>query len=100
MTDENEKGTAREGSQALVKSLGGQAIQDVEVQVQAVLGRATLRVHQMLKLGRGAVVEFRSKTDDPVELYVDNVLIGKGEVIVTPEDKIGVTLTEVVKAQN
>ena len=67
------------------------------VNVAVVLGKAHLRVHQLLKLGRGAVVELDRKTNEPVEVYANDRLIAHGEVIITDGDKIGVTLTEVIK---
>jgi flagellar motor switch protein FliN/FliY len=60
--------------------------------------QANLRVNQLLKLGRGAVVELEQRTSDPVEIFANDVLIAKGEVVITSGDKIGVTLTELVKS--
>ncbi|MSO99163.1 MAG: flagellar motor switch protein FliN [Rhodospirillaceae bacterium] len=74
------------------------AINNVDVEIAVVLGQSDLRVHQLLKLGRGAVVELEQRTSDPVEIYANDVLIAKGEVVVTAGDKIGVTLTELVKS--
>lgn len=74
------------------------AINNVDVEIAVVLGQSNLRVHQLLKLGRGAVVELEQRTSDPVEIYANDVLIAKGEVVVTAGDKIGVTLTELVKS--
>lgn len=55
-------------------------------------------VSQLLKLGRGAVVELEQRTSDPVEIYANDILIAKGEVVITSGDKIGVTLTKLVKS--
>jgi flagellar motor switch protein FliN/FliY len=74
------------------------AINNVDVEIAVVLGQSNLRVHQLLKLGRGAVVELEQHTSDPVEIYANDVLIARGEVVVTSGDKIGVTLTELVKS--
>ena len=70
----------------------------VDVEISVVLGQANLRVNQLLKLGRGAVVELEQKTSDPVEIFANDVLIARGEVVITSGDKIGVTLTELVKS--
>lgn len=72
--------------------------QGVDVDISVVLGQASLRVNQLLKLGRGAVVELEQKTSDPVEILANEVLIARGEVVTTSGDKIGVTLTEPVKS--
>jgi flagellar motor switch protein FliN/FliY len=86
--------------QTVVDALGGLdagAIYGVRVNVAVVLGKASLRVHQLLKLGRGAVVQLDRRTNEPVEVYANDRLIAYGEVIITDGDKIGVTLTEVIK---
>ena len=75
-----------------------EAIYGVDVDISVVLGQSTLRVNQLLKLGRGAVVELEQKTSDPVEILANEVLIARGEVVITSGDKIGVTLTELVKS--
>ncbi|MFO1129639.1 MAG: flagellar motor switch protein FliN [Rhodospirillales bacterium] len=74
------------------------AVYDVPVQVSAVLGRATMEVSQLLKLGRGAVVELDRKVGEPIDIYVNNRLVARGEVVVV-EDRLGVTMTEIVKSE-
>jgi len=74
------------------------AVYGVDVDISVVLGQANLRVNQLLKLGRGAVVELEQRTSDPVEIFANDILIAKGEVVITSGDKIGVTLTELVKS--
>lgn len=73
------------------------AIYDIPVQISAVLGRSTMQVSQLLKLGRGAVVELDRKVGEAVDIYVNNRLVARGEVVVV-EDKLGVTMTEIVKS--
>lgn len=73
------------------------AIYDVPVQVSAVLGRSTMPVSQLLKLGRGAVVELDRKVGEAIDIYVNNRLVARGEVVVV-EDKLGITMTEIVKS--
>jgi flagellar motor switch protein FliN/FliY len=67
------------------------------VQVSAVLGRTSMQVSQLLKLGRGAVVELDRKVGEAVDIYVNNRLVARGEVVVV-EDRLGVTMTEIIKA--
>lgn len=74
-----------------------EAVYDVPVQVSAVLGRATMQVAQLLKLGRGAVVELDRKLGEAVEIYVNNRLVARGEVVMVDETRLGVTMTEIVK---
>lgn len=72
------------------------AVQDIPVQVSVVLGKTTIQVNQLLKLGRGAVIELDRKVGEPIDVYVNNRLVARGEVVVV-EDKIGVTMTEIIK---
>jgi flagellar motor switch protein FliN len=75
-----------------------EAVYDIPVQVSAVLGRATMQVSQLLKLGRGAVVELDRKVGEAIDIYVNNRLVARGEVVVVDE-RLGVTMTEIVKAE-
>jgi flagellar motor switch protein FliN len=73
------------------------AIYDIPVQISAVLGRSNMKVSQLLKLGRGAVVELDRKVGEAIDIYVNNRLVARGEVVVV-EDRLGVTMTEIVKS--
>ena len=76
-----------------------EAVYDIPVQVQAVLGRATMQVSQLLKLGRGAVVELDRKVGEAVDIYVNNRLVARGEVVVVNE-RLGITMTEILKTDH
>ena len=67
---------------------------EIDVDVSVVLGTATLRVNQLLKLGRGAVVELDRNIDDEVDIHVNDVLVGHGEVVITENDTIGISITD------
>jgi flagellar motor switch protein FliN/FliY len=73
-----------------------EAVYDIPVQVSAVLGKATMQVSQLLKLGRGAAVELDRKVGEAIDIYVNNRLVARGEVVVVDE-RLGVTMTEIVK---
>ncbi|MBP3346639.1 MAG: FliM/FliN family flagellar motor switch protein [Alphaproteobacteria bacterium] len=68
----------------------------IRVELSVTLGTADLRVHQLLKLGRGAVVELDRGINDYVDIYANDVLIGRGEVIITENDSIGISVTEMI----
>ena len=74
-----------------------EAIYDIPVQVSAVLGKATMQVSQLLKLGRGAVVELDRKVGEAIDIYVNDRLVARGEVVVINE-RLGVTMTEIIKS--
>lgn len=73
-----------------------EAVYDIPVQVSAVLGKSTMEVQQLLKLGRGAVVELDRKVGEAIDIYVNNRLVARGEVVVL-EDRLGITMTEIIK---
>ena len=75
-----------------------EAVYDIPVQISVILGSTSMQVSQLLKLGRGAVVELDRKVGEPIDIYVNNRLIAKGEVVVV-EDRIGVTMTEIIKPE-
>jgi flagellar motor switch protein FliN/FliY len=77
---------------------GLEAVYDVPVTVKAVLGTTNMPISQLLKLGRGAIVPLDKKVGDAVDIYVNDRLVARGEVVIFDE-KLGVTMTEIVKAQ-
>jgi flagellar motor switch protein FliN/FliY len=75
-----------------------EAVFDVPVQVSAVLGRAQMDVGGLLGLGPGMVLELDRKVGEAIDIYVNNRLVARGEVVLV-EDKLGVTMTEIIKAE-
>jgi flagellar motor switch protein FliN/FliY len=73
-----------------------EVVYDISVQLSVVLGKVSIPISQLLKLGRGAVIELEHKVGEPLDIYANNRLIARGEVIVI-EDCIGVTITEIIK---
>ena len=74
------------------------AVYDVPVTVSVVLGKATMQVNQLLKLGRGAVVDLDRRLSEAIDIYVNNRLVARGEVVMIDDNRLGVTMTEIVKA--
>ena len=75
---------------------GEDAVYDVDVEVYAVLGTATLPIAQLLKLGRGAVVELERKVNDPIDLYVNQRRVATADVGVA-DDRLIITVLDVLK---
>jgi flagellar motor switch protein FliN/FliY len=86
----------------MLKSRDGQlgtevnSVNNVFVEISVVLGRTNLPIHQLLKMGRGAVIELDSRSEDEVWLLANNVPIARGEIIVQG-DKIAVSITNTLK---
>jgi|TARA_Y100000294_G_scaffold116658_1_gene108244 flagellar motor switch protein FliN/FliY len=76
-----------------------EAVYDIPVKVSAVLGKTTMQVSQLLKLGRGAVIELDRKVGEAIDIYVNNRLVARGEVVVV-EERLGVTMTEIIKTDS
>jgi flagellar motor switch protein FliN len=72
-----------------------EALYDVPVQVSVVLGKTTMQLSDILKLGRGAVVELDTVVGQPIKVYVNNKIVALGEIVIV-DNKIGVTLTDVI----
>ncbi len=89
--DDNNMGTLGDSENITLE-----AVQDIPVQISVVLGQTTMQVNQLLKLGRGAVVELDRKVGEPIDIFVNNRLVARGEVVVV-EDRIGITMTEIIK---
>ena len=69
---------------------------DVPVSISAVLGRATMSVAQLLQLSSGSVLELDRKVGEAIDIYVNNRLVARGEVVIVDE-RLGVTMTEIIK---
>ena len=76
-------------------ALGLDAVHEVPVKMQAVLGRARMTVSELMQIAPGRVVELDRKVGEPVDIFVSNRLIARGEVVLI-DKALGVTLTEIV----
>ena len=76
-----------------------EAVYALPVTVSAVLGKSTMQVSQLLKLGRGAVVELDRKLGEAIDIYVNNRLIARGEVVMVDDNRLGITMTEIIKSE-
>ena len=87
------------GGEALPKrsAVDLEAVFDVPVTVSAVLGKSAMEVSQLLKLGKGTIVELDRKVGEAIDIYVNDRLVARGEVVLV-EDRLGITMTEIIKA--
>lgn len=69
------------------------AVDDVSVEISVVLGRAVMPIRQLLKMGRGAVIDLDANIDSMVKIYANNRLIARGDVVISG-DRVAVTVTE------
>jgi flagellar motor switch protein FliN len=73
------------------------SVESVKVDISVVVGRAKLPMQQLLRMGRGAVIELDAKQSDQVMILANNKAVAKGEIVVQG-DRIGVTVTEMLKS--
>ena len=73
-----------------------EAVFDVPVRVAAVLGHSRMQVSDLLALSSGTVLELDRKVGEAIDIYVNDRLVARGEVVLV-EDKLGVTMTEIIK---
>ncbi len=74
------------------------AVHETVIELWAILGKVYIPIFQLLKMGRGAVIELDQAVGDPIDIRVNNKLIARGEVVIV-EDRIGVSITENVTAE-
>ena len=72
------------------------ALEKVSIELSVVLGTTAMPVHQLLRMGRGALIELDATERDDVSIYANDVAVAKGQVIVQG-DRIAVSITEVLK---
>ena len=72
---------------------------DVPVNISAVLGKSHMSVAQLLQLNKGSVRELDRKVGEAIDIFVNNRLVARGEVVVV-EDRLGVTMTEIIKTED
>ena len=72
---------------------------DVPVNISAVLGKASLSVADLLKLRQGSVLELDRKVGEAIDIFVNNRLVARGEVVIVDE-RLGVTMTEIIKSED
>ena len=72
---------------------------DVPVNISAVLGKSHMSVAQLLKLNKGSVLELDRKVGEAIDIFVNNRLVARGEVVVI-DDRLGVTMTEIIKTED
>jgi len=74
-------------------------VQGVKVEISVVLGRSVIPMHQLLRMGRGAVIELNSCQDDPVLILANDRPVAKGEIVLQG-DRIGVSVMELLRGYN
>ena len=94
----DDAGAAREDDHSPKNAADLEAVFDVPVKVSAVLGYTKLDVGELLQLKPGAVLELDRRVGEAIDIFVNNRLVARGEVVLV-DDKLGVTMTEIIKAE-
>jgi flagellar motor switch protein FliN/FliY len=72
-------------------------VDNVRVEISVVLGRSVIPMHQLLRMGRGAVIELDTNQDDPVTILANDKPVAKGEIEIQG-DKIAVSVSELLQS--
>ena len=101
---ENASATAEGAPGAVTEAnemLNLDAVMRIPVNIQVVLGSATMQVANLMKLRRGAVVQLDHRVGEPVDVVVNGRIVARGEVVIVEDDnsRFGVSLTEIVGVQ-
>ena len=75
-----------------------EAVFDVPVSVSAVLGRTKIEVGELMNMKPGTVLELDRRVGEAIDIYVNDRLVARGEVVLV-EEKLGVTMTEIIKSE-
>ncbi len=98
-SDEEEKQKTESNEEGIQRSAQDlEAVFDIPVNISAVLGRTHMEVSELLQLDSGDVVELDRKIGEAIDIYVNNRLIARGEVVLV-DDKLGITMTEIIKTE-
>jgi flagellar motor switch protein FliN len=92
----NDMGTRSQAPQFARSATDLAPVFDVPVHIKAVLGRATMDVASLLQLSRGSLIELDRRVGESIDIYVNNRLVARGELVVV-EERLGVTMTEIIK---
>ena len=73
------------------------AVETVKVEISVVIGRAVIPMKQLLRMGRGAVIELDALQTDEVWILANNQPVARGEIMVQG-DRIAVSITQLLKS--
>ena len=90
MSNKNNTNTGHE-----IEELTLESLYDVPVNISILLGKTSMPLSKLLKLSKGAVIELDRMVNDAIDIYVNNKIVAKGEIVII-EDKVGVKLTEII----
>jgi flagellar motor switch protein FliN/FliY len=94
--DEGGPGSVRDAPTSPKNAADLEQVFDVPVVVSAVLGSSRMPIGDLLRLGPGAVLELDRKVGEAIDIFVNNRLVARGEVVLV-EERLGVTMTEFIK---
>ena len=85
------------GAREMTEGQNVNAMLNVSMNIQVVLGHARMPISQLLSLSRGSVVELDRKLGAPLDVMINDRLVARGDLVRVGENGLGITLTEIVK---
>ncbi len=93
--DNIQKQTVKENDSGQKEKYDIDLILDIPLDVSVELGKVRMLVNNLLQLGQGSIIELDKPVGEPLEIYINNKLIARGEVVVV-EEKFGIRVTDIV----
>ncbi len=84
------------GPRAGAAANGLELVLDVPVQLSVELGRTKIPIRDVVNIGRGSIIELEGVPGAPLDVRVNGVLVGRGEIVVINEERLGLRFVEVV----
>lgn len=93
--ENNEADTSSENGSGQNKKYDLGLILDIPLDISVELGKAKIPVNELLQLGQGSILELTKPVGEPLDIYVNNKLVAKGEVVIL-DDKFGIRVADIV----
>jgi flagellar motor switch protein FliN/FliY len=93
--DNIQKETVKENDSGQKEKYDIDLILDIPLDVSVELGKVRMLVNNLLQLGQGSIIELDKPVGEPLEIYINNKLVARGEVVVV-EEKFGIRVTDIV----
>jgi flagellar motor switch protein FliN/FliY len=99
--DTSQAGSAQSGDltqqQLGQEAINARVLENIPVTISVEVGRAVIKISDLLRLAQGSVVELDRIAGEPLDLLINNVVVAQGEVVLV-NDRYGIRLTRVVSA--
>jgi len=94
-TEENETAKPMKSETCTNGKCDMDLILDIPLDVSVELGKVKMAINELLQLGQGSIIELSRQVGEPLDIYVNNKLVAKGEVVIL-EEKFGIRVADII----